>query len=61
MNNRRGKMIGGVIAAGLSFACFSAMDSVEPYSTTETALNIAGYLLCGLAIGMLYAASRSFE
>ena len=61
MNVKRRKMIGGIIATALSFACFSAMDIVEPNSSTQTALHIAGYLLCGLALGMLFAAFRSPE
>jgi inner membrane protein involved in colicin E2 resistance len=59
MTKRETRMALGVILTALSFACFSLMDTVEPYSAAETALNMAGYLLAGLALGIFYRAFRS--
>jgi hypothetical protein len=59
MTKRQTPLAIGVILTALSFACFSLMDTVEPYSTTETALNIAGYIFAGISLGIFYRAFRS--
>jgi hypothetical protein len=59
MTTREARLAIGVVLTGLSFACFTAVKSAVPQSVGETALNMGGYLLAGLSLGMIYRAFRT--
>jgi hypothetical protein len=52
--NRRRLLVAGVILTGMAWASFSGMDAVPDYSPMQDALQIAGYMLCALALAAFY-------
>ena len=59
MKTKRAMMLSGILLTLLSFSSFALMDSVPDRSTTQDWLNLAGYILCGLALVLLFRAMRS--
>ncbi len=60
MNRRDTLLTGGVIATMLAWLSWTTMDEpwVEDWSLTENLLDAAGYVLCALALVLLFAGIR---
>lgn len=55
----RKRAILGVLLTFAAWGCWQAMEIVPNYSPAETALLVAGYVACGLALYVFFLAFRS--